>query len=52
MHDSLKGFDPEMWATMQITYSLNQIQGIVEILKNPPGFPDYSVVSNISVLKT
>ena len=52
MHDSLKDFDPEVWPPMQITYSLNQIQGIVEILKIPPGLPDYSVVSNISVLKT
>lgn len=34
VHDCLKGFGPEMWPCMQITYSLNQIQGTVQILKN------------------
>lgn len=52
MPDSMKDFDLEMWPPMQITYSLNQIWGIVEILKNPFGLPDYTIVASLSVLKT
>lgn len=52
MHDSLKDFDLEMWPPMLIAFSLNQTRGMVETLKNPVGLSDYSVVANISVLKT
>lgn len=52
MHGSLKDFDLEVWPPILIAFSLNQTQGIVETLKNPVGLSDYSVVANISVLKT
>ena len=52
MHDSLKDFDSEMWPPMLTTYSLNQIQGIGETLQSLAGLLDYTVIADLSVLKS